>query len=212
MLSMAPQRVILFLDEKNIYMEARRAFFEWTDQDRLEGVVKPHHTRGQFHPIDLAELICSRLPYGVTEERKLREVRLYTGRPSATYEPKTYGAHMKQCLSWEAAGVTVIHRPLRYLSGHPPAQKGVDVALALDFVIMAIEGEYDIGIIFSTDTDLRPALEFIASRGCPKGEVACWWSDRSQSYLSISNAKVWSHRLTEQAYKSICDYTDYNKS
>jgi len=203
MFSVAPQRVILFLDEKNVYQDARRAFFQKTD----------HHTRGQFLPIDLAELICSRTPYGVTEKRELREVRLYTGRPSASYQPKTYGAHMRQCRSWETAGVTVVHRPLRYQSPDGrPEQKGVDVALALDFVIMGIEGKYDIGIIFSTDTDLRPALEFIASRGCPAAEVACWWSDTSQKYLSISEAKVWSHRLPEEAYKSVCDYTDYNKT
>ena len=206
MSAMAPQ-VVLFLDEKNVYRDARRAFFQPTD---LAETI--HHTCGQFRPIDLAQLICSRLPYGTKEKRELREVRLYTGRPSPSYEPKSYGPHMKQCLSWEAAGVTVIHRPLRYLSGGPPGeQKGVDVALAVDFVIMGVEGKYDIGIIFSTDTDLRPALEFIASRGCPAAEVACWWSDRSQKYLSISNAKVWSHRLTEQDYKSICDYRDYNK-
>jgi len=198
---MAPQQVVVFIDEKNVYRDARRAFF---DRDA-------HHTRGQFHPVALADLICSRLPHGVKEGRELREVRLYTGIPSSTLEPKSYGAHMRQSLSWEAAGAKVVSRALRYSRNQLPGeQKGIDVALAVDFVTMAIEGEYDLGIIFSTDTDLRPALEYVAARRSTMPEVACWWSETAQKYLSISSAKVWSHRLIEADYKSICDYTDYN--
>jgi len=195
------QRVVVFLDEKNLYKGARRAFFDRPD----------HHTRGQFNPVDLGKLICSRLPHGVEEKRELREVRLYTGTPGSTYEPKSYGAHMKQRLAWEAAGATVLSRPLRYLKGVPPGeQKGVDVALAVDFVTMAVDGEFDVGVIFSTDTDLKPALEFVVGKGSPRAEVACWWSDTAQSYLSIKGLMIWSHRLVIADYKSVCDHTDYN--
>ena len=199
---MAPQQVVLFIDEKNVYRGARRAFFQPTD----------HHTYGQFHPVKLGELICSHLPHGMKEKRGLREVRLYTGRPNSSYEPKSYGAHMKQCAAWEAAGVTVVPRPLRYPRREPPGeQKGVDVALAVDFVTMAIDDPYDIGIIFSTDTDIKPALEFVALRGSPRAEVACWWSENTHSYLSISEVNIWSYRLGEEDFKAVCDYTDYNR-
>ncbi len=195
------QKLVLFLDDKNLYKGARRAFFKPAD----------YHTRGQFDPVRLGELICSRLPHSVEEKRELHEVRLYTGTPSSTYEPKSYGAHMKQRLAWEAAGATVISRPLRYLKGVPPGeQKGVDVALAVDFVTMAVDGKFDVGVIFSTDTDLKPALEFVVGKGSPRAEVACWWSDTAQSYLSIKGLTVWSHRLVIAHYKSVCDYTDYN--
>jgi hypothetical protein len=82
--------------------------------------------------------------------------------------------------------------------------------LAVDFVVMAVGGVYDIGIIFSNDTDLRPALEFVAARDIPIPEVACWWSDKTQSYLSINPGKVWSHRLSHDDYKAVADYTNYN--
>jgi uncharacterized LabA/DUF88 family protein len=69
---------------------------------------------------------------------------------------------MRQCAAWESKGAIVIARALRYPAGWPetkPQQKGVDVALAIDFVTMAIDGQYDVGVIASTDTDLKPALE-----------------------------------------------------
>jgi uncharacterized LabA/DUF88 family protein len=159
----------------------------------------------------LARLLSMRLPHGVTTDRSLDEVRIYTGRPSSAREPKSYGAHMKQCANWEKSGATVVARPLRYLTGRPPEQKGVDVELAVDYVTMAVEGKYDVGIIFSTDTDLKPALEYVVDKGLATAEVACWWSEKAQRYLSISSAKIWSHRLTEADYKSVCDHTDYNR-
>jgi uncharacterized LabA/DUF88 family protein len=58
----------------------------------------------------------------------------------------------------------LVTRPLRYpgQAGEKPQEKGIDVALALDFVAMAMRGEYEVGILMSTDTDLKPALELVA--------------------------------------------------
>ena len=41
---------------------------------------------------------------------------------------------------------------------------------------MAIDGKYDVGIIFSTDTDLLPALEDVLARysSYPRAETAAW--------------------------------------
>lgn len=164
------ERVIVFIDEKNVYKCARSAFFEGN----------PHFTRGNFHPVQLAKLIVNRLPIGVAERRVLEEVRIYTGTPSSSIEPKSYGANMKQRSSWTKAGAVVISRPLRYLKPVPPGdQKGVDVALAVDFVTLALENRYDVGIIFSVDTDLKPALEYVVGKtDFPRAEVACWWSSK----------------------------------
>ena len=60
----------------------------------------------------------------------------------------------------------MITRSLRYPRGWPtvPAQeKGIDVALAVDFVKLAVEGDYDVGVMLSTDNDLLPALEVVAA-------------------------------------------------
>ena len=89
---------------------------------------------------------------------------------------------MKQCASWAANGCTVIHRPLRYPLNHPhlPAQeKGIDVQLSIDLVAGATDRTYDVGILFSTDSDIRPAL--VANRfvGLPRRELAAWSSPTS---------------------------------
>ena len=148
-------RVILFIDAQNVYRGARETFCERHAPSR----------DGQINPLRVGELICSRPPPG--HERVLHEVRVYTGRPDSTRQPHAYAAHMRQCAAWERAGVTVIPRSLRYPPNYPEAraeEKGIDVALSIDFAMGAIDGAYDVGVIFSTDTDLRPALEVVAGR------------------------------------------------
>ena len=56
----------------------------------------------------------------------------------------------------------MVTQGLRYQPPWPtdPAQeKGIDVALAIDFVRLAITGAYDVGVMMSTDTDLLPGTE-----------------------------------------------------
>jgi len=107
------------------------------------------------------------------------------------------------------AGATVVSRPLRYIAGRAQ-QKGVDVALAIDVVTLAIDGAYDVGIIASTDTDLRPPIEYVL-RACPsvRLEVLAWRSERSRQRLSLGKQNVWCHWLDEDDYASIADFSDY---
>jgi uncharacterized LabA/DUF88 family protein len=44
-------------------------------------------------------------------------------------------------------------------------EKGVDVQIAIDLVIGAVENSYDVAIIVSSDTDLIPAIKYIRSKG-----------------------------------------------
>jgi len=199
------QRLILFLDAQNFYRGARRAFFSQQDSSVC----------GQVDPMKLAELLCSLRKQ--TEDTMVHEVRLYTGRPSATREPKTYAAHMKQCHAWATAGVNVIYRSLRYPFDWPDSkaqEKGIDVTLAIDFVALAVQGKYDVGVMASSDTDLKPALEFVYSeygKLCnAKVEVTAWQSLNSLSRLSIPGVNLWCHRLDRSHYDSIEDNTDYN--
>ena len=91
-------------------------------------------------------------------------------------------------------------------------QKGIDVALAVDFVALAIDGEYDVGVIASTDSDIKPALEYVR-RKCNDRchiEVAAWNNPLKKSRLSISGYNIWCHFLDRSDYDSIADLTDYN--
>ncbi|MYF83120.1 MAG: NYN domain-containing protein [Acidimicrobiia bacterium] len=134
------------------------------------------HWEGQVDPLALGRLIIDRSPY----DRTLAGVRIYRGVPHSTKDPKGYGACMRQIASWsKLAGVQVYARPLRYPYGWPrqkPEEKGIDVAMAVDFVLMAARREYDVGILMSADTDLKPALEAVITLGSAKAEVAAWSS------------------------------------
>jgi uncharacterized LabA/DUF88 family protein len=52
--------------------------------------------------------------------------------------------------------------PNSHQAGEKPQEKGIDVALAIDFVSMAVAGDFEVGVLMSTDTDLTPALEEVA--------------------------------------------------
>lgn len=200
-----PDRVALFIDAQNVYRGAQHSFHA--------GPL--HHTDGQIDPVALGDLICSRPPPGY--ERELSEVRVYTGRPDSTRDPTTYGAHMRQCEAWERAGAIVVPRALRYPGDWParrPEQKGVDVELAIDFIAGAIDGTYDVGVLFSTDTDLRPALEFVAARYSryPRAEAVAWRGPGANRALRARGERqTWVHYLNYDDYLSVRDRTDYRQ-
>lgn len=147
-------RLAVFIDYQNTYSGARDAFHSWDAP----------YTAGQIDPLALVELIVEK----DVHRHELSEVRVYRGRPDSLKEPIAYGANLRQCARWERSSnrVRVISRALRYPRGWPrekAEEKGIDVALAVEFVMMAIRGEYDLGVVMSTDTDVKPALEAVMS-------------------------------------------------
>lgn len=197
-----PPRLVLFVDDQNFYRMARRAFFP--------GSIS--HVDGQFNPVRLGELICSRPVDGIT--RVLHEVRVYTGRPRGSLQRKAHSANRRQCATWEKWDAKVFTRALRYPSGWPAnkaTQKGIDVALAVDFVTLAADGDYDVGVIASADTDLAPAVESVLTRYAGKREVeaVAWKSPTSRVRLSIPGVSIRCHWLTRSDYDQIADATDY---
>ena len=86
------------------------------------------------------------------------------------------------------------------------------MALAIDFVALAIDNIYDIGVIASTDSDLRPALEYVIKKCRNKChvEVAAWFSSRTKNRLNIPSINTWCHRLNQADYDAVADLTDYN--
>ena len=84
--------------------------------------------------------------------------------------------------------------------------------MAIDFVAMAVDGAYDIGVIMSTDTDLLPALEFVLARfdGERHVAVAAWRNPQGNRRLSIPGSNIWCHWLDRDDYDSVADLTNYN--
>ena len=183
-----PLKVVLFVDGQNTYRGAREIFFGRERQPAVSG---------QYDPVKLGELIAARGGPGGASGT-LSEVRVYTGRPDPEKDPRTYAAHMRQCSSWARRGVNVIARPLRYPPRWPDLkaeEKGIDVAIAVDLVGLAVDAAYEIGVVMSTDTDLLPAIEFVRSRyaGTRYVATAAWRGAGGNRRLSIPGANIWCH-------------------
>jgi uncharacterized LabA/DUF88 family protein len=204
-------RVVLFIDYQNTYRATRACFHDHENDP-------PQY--GQVNPIAIGETLVNRSPY----PRELQQVRIYRGLPSAERDPKGYGAARKQNAVWEKdPRVTVFARPLRYPSEYPgvrllgqkPTEKGVDVSLAVDFVALVVQGAYDVGIMMSLDTDLKPALEFVhdlgkSNAGFLRAEVVAWQVKGHRARrLGTSGRSIYCHWLTEVDYPAIRDWTPY---
>jgi hypothetical protein len=193
------------MDESNVYKDARRCFFN------NEGP----SSNGRIKPMRYGMLLADLRPLGTTDEREIREVRAYGGIPNRHVDLGTYSAHRRQMAEWERCGVTPIMRPLRYPPDWPAStaeQKGVDVQLALDVVVMGLQGEYDVAIIASTDTDLRPAIEGCHALGIADKceiEVAAWRHGRERKRIEVKGIHLWCHYLDREDYDACHDSRDY---
>lgn len=154
----------------------------------------------------------------------LSGVRIYRGQASNIRDRKGYTASRRQYSVWESDPlITIVSRTLNYPPGWPdshqpgekPREKGIDVALAMDFAIMGMRHEYDVGILFSMDTDLKPSLEFVTdltrARGKPRAEVAAWSApDQKNGRLSVSGKQIYCHWIGEDVYDGVRDNTNYS--
>jgi hypothetical protein len=55
----------------------------------------------------------------------------------------------------------------------PPVEKGIDVKLAVDLIYAAMRKDAAALVLFSSDTDLLPAVELATEIGI-RVEAACW--------------------------------------
>ena len=199
------QRVIVFIDYQNAFRGARDLFFGGEAQSV---------SAGQFDPLRLAQLLLTRGLPG----RVLSEVRIYRGLPNPTKDPTGYSAARSQIRHWQKdSRVVVVTRPLRYPKANEkataPSEKGIDVQLAVDFATMAVRQRYDIGVLFSRDTDLLPPLEFVFSEDVSaRCEVVSWRSGQNHlGRLAIGNHLPFCHWLSAEDFALIADPTDYRK-
>lgn len=194
------ERVFVFLDYQNIYRRARDAFH----------LTHEPHWEGQVHPYGVAYELCRRSEEWRT--RQLAGVRVYRGLPNARMDPQGNAACLRQLAFWESLPkVEAVKRPLQY---PPPGsrrevrEKGIDVQLAIDVVMGAINNRYDCAVVFSADTDIIPALEAVVEiKGRKSVEVATW---EGCSRIGSKKEKIWCHYLDRKTYEQVADRHDYN--
>ena len=83
----------------------------------------------------------------------------------------------------------------------------------MDFVALAVDAAYDVGVVMSTDTDILPALEFTHERypGLRHVGVAAWRSPGNNRRLSLTGSNIWCHWLNRIDYEAVADATNYNR-
>jgi len=72
---------------------------------------------------------------------------------------------------------------------------------------MGMDKAYDAAIVFSSDTDLLPAIEAVYDRRLGHVELATWSGAKR---LRFSNSQLpWCHFVSDAEYRTIEDQTDY---
>jgi hypothetical protein len=201
-------RVAVFIDYQNVSMRGREVFAS----------PGAPFVEGQVNPLRLGQLLTER---GRSEDPKriLAAVQIFRGEPSSAHAPKSQAACQRQVQHWASLeSVRPVTRPLQYrVSGFQDGverfeakEKGIDVLIALGIALGAERDEYDVGVLFSADTDLLPALERARSAG-KRVEVAAW--KPAQGYARrLSLPGMWCHYLERDDYELLADRTDYTRA
>lgn len=160
-----------------------------------------------FHFLKLAQHLAAGSPFA----RELAQVRIYRGQPDSKLDPRGYSASRRQ-ISVGTVAVrdsrdTTAPLPLRLArpvrTWGEASRKGIDVVLSLDFAMLAVAGTYDAGILFSMDTDMKPALEAVADltnkHGSPRVREVAAWSCTTQhnQRLAIKTCNLYSHWIAK---------------
>jgi uncharacterized LabA/DUF88 family protein len=198
------RRVAVFVDWQNTYGCAREAFQSEHDPSRY----------GNVRLRALAELLTEKGDAG----DKLVHVGVYRGEPSPRDDPQTHAAHMRQRQAWQNDLGEMLRfrsRPLRYLHGRSlkdAEEKGIDVQLAIDAMVMGLRKEYDLAVLATADTDLVPVVEGLLAlkeeTGSPDVAVI-GWAGTSQ-HLEVTGVPVrW---IGKKDYEAIREKMDFNVS
>lgn len=204
---LAPEavRVAVFIDWQNVYMAARRAF----------GLERMPVERGNFSPYRLSRLLAAANGRGHTG--RLVRVEIHRGLPSHQHDRLGYNATRRQAKAWRAEDARIVRpklRPLRYWNypAHPPTEKGVDVALAVNAIEAKLNDRCDVAILFSHDTDLLPVPEAIAHLAGPEHvELASWASESFRQRLR-PKVRVAHHPIPRQVFEAVETPVNYARS
>jgi uncharacterized LabA/DUF88 family protein len=195
-----PDRVMVFIDYENVRRTARD---HYAPLDVASEV-------GHIDPSRVADLLVARRRFA----SDLVAVHVYRGHPLSRRQPASAAAHSRQVATWSRDRRIAVHlRPLNYLGwpASPPREKGIDVMLALDYFRLALVGAYDVGILFSRDTDLMPAVEAVRDLTNARMEVAAWGGPRTNRLQFPGTNLPWCHFLDQRAFDLVRDDTDYTK-
>lgn len=143
-MSASGKRIALYIDGGNLYRRLRESGFP---QDK------------RFDHSAFVEF----LRRGRATVSKAYYVGIVRNFDHSSKSQRMVGAQQKFLAGLEAEGFLIKRGRIVY--DHKIREKGVDVQIAIDLIIDAIEDRYDTALIVSSDTDLIPAIRYVRSRG-----------------------------------------------
>ncbi len=185
------ERVAVFVDFQNVHLVGHGLF---------GGGQEPY--RCVPDPVGIADLIAARRRRSSTAAA----IRVYRGRPDPNHQPKVTAANDAQASQWTRdRRVQVVRRQLNYRGWPqlPPQEKGIDVAIAVDLMHLAFRRQYDALVVFSSDTDLLPALEAVVQLRLGHVEVACWAGFKPVRFPGSNPPRPWCHSLSRRDWQGL---------
>jgi hypothetical protein len=187
------ERVAVFIDFQNAHLVGHGLFGSGSELFRCVP-----------DPVKVADLIAARRgrPSAATA------IRVYRGRPDPNHQPRVTASNDAQAAQWTRdRRVQVIRRQLNYRDwpNHAPQEKGIDVAIAVDLMHLAIRKQYDALVLFSSDTDLLPALETIVQLRLTHVEVACWAGFKPLRFPNSDPPRPWCHSLSKADWQAVVE-------
>ena len=173
-------RAVLFVD----YMNAREAAGRLYAEPYAERYPDRNPPTGDFYPRELGQVICDE--YNKHRRRpgepslKLAEVRVYCGVHDRDRDNPKHIDRLERMRTWtdlpeRDAIVNVFPSPIQYSHGwyaseqdrKASVEKEVDTAIAADMVAMALDGQFDVAIVFSGDRDMWPPVYAVSDLTAP---------------------------------------------
>jgi uncharacterized LabA/DUF88 family protein len=180
------KRTVAFFDGQNLYHTAREAF----------NVPYPN-----FDPIALTKLLCE------NQKWNLSAVRFYTGIPDIGVNAYWHNFWSKKTALLKRKGVYVY---TRIVNPTTMKEKGIDVKITIDMIVMAQENEYDVALLFSQDQDffeVARELRKIAQKQGRWIKIACAFPENPQNWRGVEHAD-WI-RISHADYNRCLDPRDY---
>lgn len=167
---LARVRVVLFLCY-NFYMENKVAIFidggNFFQRIRHDDLI-PKGIR--FDYVKFAEFLAQKR----TVSGRFYYIGIVSNHDNTPKSQKMVESQQKLLSGLENDGYQIKRGKIVY--DNKIREKGVDVQIAIDLVIGAVENLYDTAIVVSSDTDLIPAIKYIRSKG------------KKVEYVGFSNA------------------------
>ena len=200
--SLAGKNAMAFFDGQNLYRHAKEAFGY-------------HHPN--YDPVALHKAVCAH--FGL--RRTL--TRFYTGVPDREHGGVWADYWSNRVLAMKRAGIHVTTRPIRYRdkivfdeNGNEtlstvPQEKGIDVRIALDMLLLAVKRQYDVAVLFSQDQDLNEVVSDIlqiATMDRPIKIISAFPDSINASSRRGVNGTQW-FKMDRQFYDACLDAKDY---